>query len=114
MTWKLNEPEDIECTPDDSGVYVVINRIPENQHSKGYCHTTVRIRVDIMDSNDEPLQSFIGEGNAVRKAVIAWLVDISCLSTTKYAVEEPISREHASYIGYEIARAMLDEHYVQS
>ena len=108
MAWKLNQVEDTEYTPDDSGVYIIINRITENQHSKGYFHTMVRIRVDVMlVGGNIALQSFIGEGNAVRKAVVKWLLSSDCGS------ECIISTEHASYIGYEIARAMLDEHYIQ-
>ena len=123
MKWKLNQVEDTECTPDDSGVYVVINRIAENQHSKGYFHTTVRIRVDVMlVGGDIALQSFVGEGNAVRKVVIRWLNDyyVNGDEITSDNENKPdttileISCEHASYIGYEIARAMLDEHYTQA
>ncbi len=105
MDWKLIEvTEDRECTLDDSGVYAVISRI--NTGISGI----VRIRVDIMTSNSDPLISFIGEGNAVRKEVINWLLDYDYTITI---ASDYISREHASYIGYEIARAMADENYKQ-
>jgi hypothetical protein len=60
-----------------------------------------------MSSDDEPLQSFVGNGNDVRKAVIKWLWN------RPLDQANCISSEHASYIGYEIARAMADENYVQ-
>ena len=72
--------------------------------------TRVKIRVDVMaEGDDQPLQSFVGRADAVRKAVIKWLDGVVWPIT----IERPISREHASYIGYEIARANMDEHYVQ-
>ncbi len=108
MDWKLIEvTEDRECTLDDSGVYAVINRAKDG-----------KIRVDIMTSNDEPLQSdmplisFIGEGNAVRKTVANWIADTD-IDLGGMLLVGTISTEHASYIGYEIARAMANENYKQ-
>lgn len=105
MDWKLIEVEDVECTLDNSGVYTVINRIKHTGTHKRQTKTDVLIRVDIMGSHlDKPLVSYQGEANAVRKAVIAWLT-ISGIN---------ISKEHASYIGYEIMRAQSEENHVQA
>ena len=112
MKWKLNQAEDVECTLDDSGVYTVINRQKKMEIGKQNYVERVTIRVDIFSKNpnnngdDIALQSFEGAGNAVRKAVANWL--------EHYPDCGYISTEHGSYIGYEIARAMLDKHYVQS
>lgn len=104
MKWELIECEDMPCTIDNSGIYTVISRI-EDFTDKTYTTTSVLIRVDILSSADNPLVSFQGEANAVRKSVIAWI--------TLHAVM-PISTEHASYIGYEIMRARSEENYIQS
>ncbi len=107
MTWELRNVKDIPCTIDDSEVYTVISRITENKYNQGFSHREVIIRVDVMTTGDnEPLMSFQGNGNDVRKAVIAWLWNNG-------AYYQLISREHTSYIGYEISRAMTTEHYVQ-
>lgn len=104
MNWKLNKVGNIDCTMDNSGVYTIINRAV-NPIPFGDQH----IRVDIMSTDgDEPLQSFIGKGNDVRKAVLSCLESIS---ETRYGLT--LSSEHASYIGYEIARAEADSDYVQ-
>jgi hypothetical protein len=102
MQWKLNQVEPTECTLDNSGVYTIISRCSALSGQQ--------IRLDIMSSDDEPLQSFIGDGNDVRKAVIDWIDNYYLASDP---VTGNISTEHASYIGYEIARAMADENYVQ-
>ncbi len=70
-----------------------------------------------MSSDDEPLQSFQGKANAVRKDVIRWLMH----EYAKLYLPDPdnasdtfcITREHASYIGYELLRAEMTENYVQ-
>jgi len=100
IKWELEVVKNpIKCTIDKSGVYVLIGR-------RSYVECTqhkVDIRVDIMATKgDLPVHSFVGFGNDVRKRVIAWLFDYCT-----------ISNEHASYIGYEICRAMMDEKFVQ-
>lgn len=112
MQWELEKVEKIDCTMDDSGVYTVINRVMETNYGHGAGTVLKAIRVDVMTDNhgenaDFPLRSFIGPGNDVRKRVIAWLWD------RPLEQANCISSEHASYIGYEIARAMIDENYVQ-
>lgn len=92
--WKLVDligKKEIEFELDDSGVYTLINRVLND------C-----IRVDVMNTVGHiPMMSFMGEPENVRKHVIEYL----------YAYD--ISIEHASYIGSEIAKASLDETYVQ-
>ncbi len=107
MAWELKQCKDSEYTPDSSGVYMVINRIVRREHSGAYSINKITVRVDIMSTNDEPLMSFVGAGDAVRKDVIRWL------QKSVLAAGMQVSTEHASYIGYEVARAMQDEHYVQ-
>ena len=106
--WELRTiTDDIECTMDDSGIYCTINRVVENQHGKGYIGTAVSVRVDIMTDNNEPVMSFVGKADNVRKAVIAFL-------RLEFTDGLRLSFEHASYIGSEIAKAESNEHYKQS
>jgi len=110
MTWQLNRVEDRECTMDDSNVYTVINRVKQTETRKQYANTNILIRVDILRAeDDEPLQSFVGEANAVRKAVISYIVAM----VPVLGGNGSISAEHASYIGYEIMRAKSDDNYKQ-
>ncbi len=105
MTWTLVEASDTECLMDDSGVYVTIHRIETTETHKEYSGQRVTVRCDLMASGDEPVKSWIGSANAVRKAVIRFLADVWW--------GDPISAEHASYIGYELMRAETTENYVQ-
>lgn len=113
-TWELRTiTDDIECTLDDSGIYTVINRVVPKvftgQHDKGYIGQAISVRVDIMGCEDDyPVMSFVGKAENVRKTVLRFL---TCRHNGRTWT---ISGEHASYIGSEIARAELDEHYVQS
>lgn len=109
MNWELKECKAIDCVMDNSGIYTVIHRIEQTAHSKGHFCSTVLVRVDIMASVDDmPLMSFVGKADDVRKHVIRWIV-------IEYLYEStPLSAEHASYIGSEIAKAELQVHYVQS
>ena len=119
MTWELidlKNSKEIGCTMDNSGIYTVINRIDETVHCKGHSMGKVFIRVDVMTTNDEPLRSFVGDGNNVRKNAMNWLWDkYSCDSEPNEdgGFTGDITIEHASYIGFEISRAMLDKHYKQ-
>jgi hypothetical protein len=105
MEWELREVGDIDCTIDDSGLYVVVDRVPRG--------CTVEVRADLMTDatkcshlkTDEPVVSFIGSANNVRKHLIGFIAQ-----NYGYAA---ISSEHASYIGYELHRAEVTENYVQ-
>lgn len=115
--WKLQEVEDVETTLDDSGLYVIINRVVETRTFKDREADVVRVRADLMkqapgDDYHEPIVSFIGSANAVRKHLIRFL-DNAGLGFTLADVHHSISREHASYIGYELLRAETDRAYVQ-
>lgn len=101
MTWELRAVDDVECTMDDSGVYVVIHRVERAEAHKEYSGVRILVRADLMASEgDEPIISFIGKANAVRKHLIRYL-------------DRPLSYEHASYIGYELLRAEVTPGYVQ-
>lgn len=108
MNWELEQvTERIECTIDDSGIYTVINRTVANKDIE-YVGQEILIRVDILATDgDTPLRSFVGPGNDVRKRVVSYL------SYQRDGMLHAVSHEHASYIGYEIARAIVDENYVQ-
>lgn len=88
--WKLIQVTDTEWIPDNSGHYTLINYIDENT-----------VRLDYMDRDDNPLVSYQGTAENVRK----------------HAVRDHelfLSHEHASYIGRELARAeLLKTDYVQ-
>jgi len=108
MTWELKEVDDVECQLDDSGVYVVINRIVERRADGDYIREFVKVRADLMTADNEPLVSFVGSANAVRKHLIRFLNYRSWQRTKQF-----ISLEHASYIGYELLRAEKQEGFVQ-
>lgn len=119
MTWQLHHVEEMECTLDDCGYHVVINRIEKQRVFKDRAATLVTVRADLMgreyiDSSgpsDRPMRpvpivSFQGSANAVRKYLIRYITD-------RFASLGYPSPEHASYIGYELLRAELTPHYVQ-
>ncbi len=92
--WKLNRVDAIEWQQDKSGVYVYIN----------YDVDTESTRLDIMtEANAQPLQSFIGKADNVRKAVMQWIDSVNWLLVLGY-IPESISLEHAAYIGAELER----------
>jgi hypothetical protein len=101
--WELQKVNNMACTMDVSGIYTLISRAAADKEwqDKG---VYILVRLDIMrETDDLPLQSFVGLGNDVRKHCIKWIEDNGY----------EISSEHSSYIGYELCRAMVDEHYVQ-
>lgn len=117
MEWELRHVDNVEAVLDDSGVYVVVHRIEWNETHKGYSGVRVTVRADLMqmspplrpnlDRTDEPIMSFQGSANAVRKALIRfWCPEGG-------GIRNPMSPEHASYIGYELLRAELTPGYVQ-
>ncbi len=106
MTWELREVNDVEATLDDSGVHVVIHRIVRTEHHKQFSGERVSVRADLNTDAGEPIVSFQGSANAVRKHLIQFFAD--------YVEGEPrISREHASYIGFELLRAETVPDYIQ-
>ena len=110
MEWELRHVEDVEAILDDSGAYVIVHRIEETETHKEYSGIRVSVRADLMVSisgrDDIPIMSFQGSANAVRKALIKFLMD-------RFPNLGLFSREHASYIGYELLRAELTPEYVQ-
>ncbi len=97
MDWKLNQSVETEYIPDQLAAYTIISKA-----NKGL------VRLDLMDVAGSPVESFIGTANAVRKDVVRALTGANSLM---YPNE--ISTEHASYIGYELAKAESEADYVQ-
>ena len=110
MTWELIEvTTEPEWQQDGSGVYVVVHRVEEPSVHKGISGVRIAVRVDLMTcSTDEPLRSWIGDSEAVRKAVMQWIDGPAPRGSICR-----LSGEHAAYIGSEIARAASDPNYVQ-
>lgn len=98
--WKLNRVDDVAWIQDSSGIYVYIE----------WDVKTDSTRLDLMtESNAEPLQSFIGESDNVRKAVMQWLA-----ARISHKAGLGISIEHAAYIGSELERCDAERiDYVQ-
>lgn len=105
MTWELKHVVDVECTMDDSGLYTVIHRVIRPDLHKEYAGERIEVRADLMTAENQPLMSWQGTANNVRKHLIAYIHSIFGFCQ--------ISMEHASYIGYELHRAETDENYVQ-
>ena len=106
MEWELRQVEDVEAVLDDSGVYVIVHRIEHTETHKEYSGIRVSVRADLMKDDGSAIVSFEGTANAVRKALIKFLMD-------RFPNLGLFSREHASYIGYELLRAELTPGYVQ-
>ena len=109
MIWELRKVDDVDCQLDDSGVHVVINRVVEHRVDGDYAADFVKVRADLMSAEGEPIASFIGSANAVRKHLIRFMEEYP----SKTANRRKISTEHASYIGYELLRAELTERFIQ-
>ncbi len=95
MTWKLIDvgtKKNDDFTPDNSGVYVVVYRIDSGH-----------VRADLIMVAGEPVVSYIGSANNVRKALMHLL----------NRLPPGVSIQHASYIGYELALASQTPNYVQ-
>lgn len=111
--WELIQATPKECELDNSGLYVVINRVPPDsaygryegdkitERPKQRCH----VRVDLMSEHDEPIMSWQGLADDIRKHLIEF---IFC----QYGAMQ-ISTQHAAYIGYELMRAEMTEGFVQ-
>lgn len=107
MKWELKHVDDVEAVLDDSGVYVVVHRIETAETHKEYSGVRVTVRADLMNQWGDPLVSFQGSANAVRKVLIHFI------HPEGGGIYRSISREHASYIGYELLRAEMTPDYVQ-
>lgn len=91
QNWKLNIVDNIEHKPDTSGIFVLIN----------WDVKTEAVRLDIMsDDTYEPIISFRGKSDNVRKASMAYLETIATDDGLKF-----VSLEHAAYIGNELTKA---------
>ena len=117
MEWELRQVEDVKAILDDSGVYIVVHRIEETEIHKEYSGIRVSVRADLMSDGkfgtDEPIMSFQGSANAVRKALIRFMTQRLAPSDGVGLASTQFSLEHASYIGYELLRAELTPGYVQ-
>lgn len=98
--WQLIRVDDIAWVQDRSGIYVVINWDVQTESA----------RLDVMTEADaEPLQSFIGSADNVRKAVMRWFA-----GRISQKAGLGISLEHAAYIGAELERCDTERiDYVQ-
>lgn len=113
MKWELRQVKDTEAIMDDSGVYVVIHRIERTETHKEYSDVRVTVRADLMDgrpigsgeTSGQPIMSFSGSANAVRKAIARYL-------EVNHGITHP-SLDHMAYIGYELLRAELTPNYQQ-
>jgi len=89
MQWqKIQTTDNIEWQKDDSGIYTLINWNPSDN-----------VRCDIMSDNHEPIMTFVGTSDNVRKHVIKFASDNGF----------SLSLQHASYIGRELALAELQQ-----
>jgi len=104
--WKLIKAMPIKATMDNSGVHVVIHRMRIQATEEGLAC----VRADLMDS-DEPIVSYIGPAENVRKRLIGYIVDHG--SGYDWRTGMGMSLEHASYIGAELYRASIDPAYCQ-
>lgn len=105
--WKLNVVDDIPWTQDESGVYVIIN----------WDMLTESARLDIMvEAKTEPIQSFVGKADNVRKATMQWFNTPQAVSACGFDGDcrDYVSLEHAAYIGAELERCDTERiDYVQ-
>ena len=99
MYWELIKVSETEWKQDKPGIFTLISYCPDGT-----------IRLDVMTTEYEPVISFQGTAENVRKCIMQWQ-DSKISQKTGLG----ISCEHASYIGSELARAeLLKTEYVQS
>ena len=91
--WKLNRVDNSEYKPDDTGIYVLIN----------WDIQTDTVRLDFMSRKNEPIQSFAGSSDNVRKHAMRYIHKISRVNWPNSGFD--ISLEHAAYIGSELQKA---------
>lgn len=89
--WQLQRVDTIDWIKDTSGIYCLID----------WDVKTDTVRLDIMTDEHEPIISFAGASDNVRKAVGRWIDNSRLLQTTR----KRISAEHAAYIGSELEKA---------
>ncbi len=110
MEWELIEVSDSDAILDDSGLYVVVNRVEKTEHHKEHSGVRVSVRADLMRTceaigGDVPIRSFIGTASNVRKALSRFIDE-------HFGINHP-SLEHMAYIGYELLRAETVANFVQ-
>ena len=94
MVWKLINVPETEWKQNDSKYYSLIAYIEPD-----------KVRLDLMLHVQEPVISFQGQADNVRKAAMQY-IDENCCN---------ISAEHAAYIGSELTRVKwLGSEYVQN
>jgi hypothetical protein len=94
IEWTKIRVSNMPCIFDNSGVYCNIS----------FCQNKDEFRLDIMTIENEPVISFVGTVDGIRK------------STMRYFEKNQvnISLEHASYIGSELSRvAIFKAEYIQ-
>ena len=108
MSWELITVEPTEYRPDDSGLYVLVHRQTQTEAHKDRSGQRITVRVDVMNADDEPIISFQGIGEDVRKHLTRWIALDYRHNPRRFSLE------HAAYIGAEIQRAELDPMFIQS
>jgi len=94
MTWELKKVEHLDWTQDKSGYFTYIHYVKRDD----------AVRLDVMSDNLEPVISFQGKADNVRKATMRWFNEKSIV----------LSLEHASYVGSELTKAgLLGTEYIQ-
>ena len=98
MIWKLKKVGHLDWIQDDSGHYTYIHSVEIGI-----------VRLDIMTTDNDPVMSFQGKADDVRKAVMRWFQ-----SRISQKAGLGISLEHAAYIGAELTKAeILGINYTQ-
>jgi len=85
VNWQLQTVDDTDWQPDDTGVYCLIN----------WQLLIDTVRLDIMSGNNDPIQSFQGKADNVRKHASRWLQENI----------PDVSFEHIAYIGSQLELA---------
>lgn len=91
FNWQLQNVDHIDWTSDNSGVYCLIY----------WQVKTNTVRIDFLSSdNNDPIISFAGESDNVRKAVGIWID-----SRISQKTSDKFSAAHIAYIGSELQKA---------
>lgn len=97
--WQLNRVDDIDWTPDKSGLYCLIV----------WDVKTDTVRIDFLSDDHDPIISFAGASDNVRKAVGRWID-----SRFEQHTSDKLSASHIAYIGSELQKAdVMRIDYVQ-
>ena len=119
VKWKLIQVGSTDWQADTSGLYTIIHRVETPMVHKGYAGTILQVRLDLMTDDGNPIVSFIGKAENVRKALMQYLAgQYNHAFPLKDEESKPkrftgLSMEHAAYIGYELHRALFTPGYVQ-